>query len=121
MVVAALPELAAQDCAARLLPASTGGTSVQTHAVNARGGDRSDPSPFVRDMLDGHLLSSVRGIDSSDTLLVIIGQGVISSDTLFHRVAAMRARAYQRGCLVNTPPLLPGALLRGPTPGRMGR
>ena len=77
MVVAALPELAAQDCAARLLPASTGVTSVVTHVVNARGRNRSDPSPFVRDVLDGYLLGSAKGVNFAHTLLVIIGQGVL--------------------------------------------
>ena len=69
MVVAALPELAAQDCAARLLPASTGVTSVVTHVVNARGRNRSDPSPFVRDVLDGYLLGSAKGVNITHPLL----------------------------------------------------
>ena len=40
------------------------------------------PYPLVRDMLDDHLLSSTKGIISSDPLFIHV-QGVHSMDALF--------------------------------------
>ena len=84
----AVCETARGSLSSKLRTGRWGVTSVVTHVVNARGSNPGATLPFVRDVLDGHLLSPAKGTNITRPLFIHV-QGVHSMDALFPRAVAL--------------------------------